>query len=84
MDKNFMHPSLAYTPFFDPLPIWAQPWLWPLLLLPLCLSVAIVYKCVKCRTMTQVPREAAGLFITIVLGMVLTAAALAGLAAYMG
>jgi hypothetical protein len=78
-----MHASLAYMPFFDPLPIWVQPWLWPLLLLPLCLAVAIVYKCVKCRTMEQLPREAAGLFITIVLGMVLTAAALAGLAAYM-
>ena len=33
--------------------------------------------------MNQVPREAMGLFITIVLGMILTAAALAGLAAIM-
>ncbi len=75
--------TLAYTPFFDPLPIWAKPWFWPLLLLPLCLAVAVVYKCVRCRTMNQVPREAMGLFITIVLGMILTAAALAGLAAIM-
>jgi hypothetical protein len=74
---------LAYTPFFDPLPIWAKPWFWPLLLLPLCLAVAVVYKCVRCREMSSVPREATGLFITIVLGMILTAAALAGLAAIM-
>jgi hypothetical protein len=75
--------TLAYTPFFDPLPIWAKPWFWPLLLLPLCLAVAVVYKCVRCREMSSVPREATGLFITIVLGMILTAAALAGLAAIM-
>ena len=75
--------TLAYTPFFDPLPIWAKPWFWPLLLLPLCLAVAVVYKCVRCREMSSVPREATGLFITIVLGMILTAAALAGLVAIM-
>jgi len=75
--------TLAYTIFFDPLPIWARPWIWPLLLLPLCLAVAVVYKCVRCRDMSSVPREATGLFITIVLGMMLTAAALAGLVAIM-
>lgn len=74
---------LAYTPFFDPLPIWTRPWFWPLLLLPLCLIVAVVYKCVRCRDMSQVPREATELFITIVLGMIVTAAALAGLTAMM-
>jgi len=78
-----MFTALAYTPFFDPLPIWARPWIWPLLLLPLCLGVAVVYKCVRCRDMSSVPREATGLFITIVVGMVVTAAALAGLAAIM-
>ena len=75
--------ALAYMPFFDPFPIWARPWIWPLLLLPLCLGVAVVYKCVRCRDMSSVPREATGLFITIVVGMVVTAAALAGLAAIM-
>ena len=39
--------TLAYTMFFDPLPIWVKPWFWPLLLLPLCLAVAVVYKCVR-------------------------------------
>ncbi|MGD0140630.1 MAG: hypothetical protein ABSD28_17315 [Tepidisphaeraceae bacterium] len=76
--------SLAYVPFFDPLPIWVKPWFWPLLLLPLCLAVAVVYKCVRCSRPSQVPREATVLFVTIVVGMILTAAALAGLAAIMG
>jgi hypothetical protein len=67
----------------DPLPIWIRPWIWPLLLVPLCLAVAVVYKSVRCKQMSRVPREAAILFITIVLGMVVTAAALAGLAVLM-
>ena len=75
--------SVSYRIFLDPLPIWVRPWLWPLLLLPLCLAVAVVYKCVRCRTASEVPREATQLFIEIVLGMILTAAALAGLAALM-
>jgi hypothetical protein len=76
--------SLSYVVFFDPLPIWVKPWFWPLLLLPLCLAVAVVYKSVRCRQTSQVPREATVLFVTIVLGMILAAAALAGLAAIMG
>jgi len=75
--------SLSYVMFFDPLPIWVRPWFWPLLLLPLCLAVAVVYKCVRCRHTSQVPREATVLFVTIVVGRILTAAALAGLAAIM-
>jgi hypothetical protein len=73
---------LSYAMFFDPLPIWVKPWFWPLLLLPLCLAVAVVYKCVRCDRMESVPREATVLFITIVLGMAVTAAALAGFAAF--
>jgi len=76
--------DVQYVPFVYPLPIWVQPWIWPLLLLPLCLAVAIVYKAVRCNRVSLVPREATGLFITIVLGMVLTAAVLEGLAAFMG
>jgi hypothetical protein len=71
----------GYVPFIYPLPIWTAHWIWPLLLLPLCLAVSVVYKGVRCRKVSRVPREATGLFITIVLGMILTAAALAGLAA---
>jgi hypothetical protein len=80
---NILATTVSYRPFLDPLPIWVRPWLWPLLLLPLCLAVAIVYKCVRCRRTSEVPREATQLFIEIVLGMILTAAALAGLAALM-
>jgi hypothetical protein len=60
---------LAYVPFFDPLPIWVRPWLWSVLLVPLCLAVAIVYKCVRCRTARDVPGEATALFISILVGM---------------
>jgi hypothetical protein len=73
--------ATGYIPFIYPLPIWTIPWIWPLLLLPLCLAVSVVYKGVRCRSMSRVPREATELFITIVLGMIVTAAALAGLAA---
>jgi hypothetical protein len=76
--------AVNYIPFIYPLPIWANTWIWPLLLLPLCLAVSVVYKSVRCSTVSRVPREATGLFITIVVGMILTAAALAGLAAILG
>ena len=64
---------LAYTPFVQPLPVWDY---WPLLLLPLCAGVSIVYKSIKCRSMSTVPREAADIFITIVAGMLTAAAVL--------
>jgi hypothetical protein len=73
--------ATGYVPFIYPLPIWTNLWIWPLLLLPLCLAVSVVYKGVRCGSVSRIPREATGLFITIVLGMILTAAALAGLAA---
>jgi hypothetical protein len=62
--------------FVRPLPLWDY-WVW--LLVPLSLGVAIVYKSVKCRTMDQVPREAAVLTFWILAVMVAVAAALAGL-----
>ena len=39
------------------------------LMLPLCLSIAIVYKTIRCENMRDMPAAAAGLWITIVLGM---------------
>lgn len=56
-----------------PLPVWD---VWWLLLLPLCIAIAIVHKCVKCRDMRDVPREAASITFWIIAGMVLAAAAL--------
>jgi hypothetical protein len=64
---------LAYTPFVDALPVWDY-WMW--LLVPLTVGVAIVYKSIKCRTMRQVPREAAAITFWILLGMAGAAAAL--------
>ena len=67
-------PILAYRPFLDPLPYsWD---FWPWLLLPLCIGVAVVYKSIKCRTMKQVPREAAGITLWILAGLAGAAAIL--------
>ena len=68
--------ALAYRPFLDPLPVWDQ---WYVLLLPLCVAVAVVYKSIKCATMRQVPAEAARTTVYIIVGMVAAAAVLAGL-----
>ena len=69
---------LAYTPFLDPIPIWSNK-VWPWLLLPLAIAVSVVYKSIKCGSMRRVPREAAGIAMWIVLGMVAAAAVLAAL-----
>ena len=58
----------AFRPFWQPLPVWDQ---WYLLLLPLCVGISVVYKSIKCREMRQVPREAAVIFVMILLGMAL-------------
>jgi membrane protein YdbS with pleckstrin-like domain len=68
--------AYPYEPFNKPLPVWN--W-WYLLLLPLCLAIAIVYKAIRCDSMKRVPREALGLFVFIIVVMVLTAGALAAL-----
>jgi hypothetical protein len=65
-----------YQPFRTPLPVWNY---WVLLALPLCLAIAIVYKSVRCESMSRVPREAAGLFVFIIAVLTLTAGALAAL-----
>ena len=69
---------LLATLFLDPIPVWADS-VWPWLLIPLALGVSLVYKCVKCRTMREVPREAAVITVWIILGMVAAAVVLAGL-----
>jgi hypothetical protein len=67
----------AWTPFLDPIPVWADS-VWPWLLLPLAVAVSIVYKSIKCRSMRQVPREATVITVWIILGMIAAAIALAG------
>jgi len=72
-------PMLAqyiYQPFYKPLPAWD---LWYLLLLPLCLAIAIVYKSIRSDEMKSVPRQALGLFVFIIVVMILTGGALAAL-----
>lgn len=66
---------LAMRLFLDPLPVWD---IWPWLLLPLCLAVAVVYKCIKCKHVRQVPVEAVKLTLYILLAMTLTAAGVFG------
>ena len=41
-----------------------------LLMLPLCLSIAIVYKTTRCETVGDVPLSSVALCATIVIGMV--------------
>jgi hypothetical protein len=44
---------------------WAHKWL----LLPLCLTISIVYKALRCRRLRDVPLSALVLWITIIVGM---------------
>jgi len=39
------------------------------LMLPLCLSIAVVYKTTRCEDIRHVPKAALGLWVTIVVGM---------------
>ena len=64
-----------YVPFLKPLPAWHD-WAWPLLILPLCVAVSVVYKSIKCKSMSHVPREAAAITLWILLGMVAAAVVL--------
>jgi len=65
--------SVPYRPFVSPLPLWDY---WYLLILPLCLAVAIVYKAMKLPDMKQVPRQSLLITLWIVVGMSIAAAAL--------
>lgn len=68
-------PILAFRPFLDPLPIWRLPvQLWgPMLLVPLTIAIAVVYKSIKCSRMSKVPRQSAALTGWILLFMVAAA-----------
>ena len=56
----------AYVPFLRPLPIWDY---WYLLLVPLCVGVAVVYKCIKTRDLRRIPWESFVISLWIILGM---------------
>jgi hypothetical protein len=63
----------AYRPFLDPLPLDTY---WLLLLPPLAIAIAVVYKTIKLEDLSQIPSQAAFLAAQIVAFMVLAAAAL--------
>jgi hypothetical protein len=65
--------TLAYKPFLQPLPLDTY---WLLLLLPLVLAIAIVYKTIKLDDLSQMPKQAIFLAGQIIAFMVLAAAAL--------
>lgn len=40
-----------------------------LLLLPLCLSISVVYKTIRCERLADIPLASLGLWVTIIVGM---------------
>ena len=52
--------------FFKPIDV-SEVWLW--MLLPLCLSVAVVYKTTKLKQLRRLPFSVAALFSTILLAV---------------
>ena len=65
--------TLAYVPLRDPIPVGDY---WLLLLVPLVIAISVVYKTIKLRDLSRLPREAAILSGQIVAFMVLAAAGL--------
>jgi hypothetical protein len=60
-------PALLSTILIDPMTV--NGFGRTLLLLPLCLSISIVYKTLRSSSLTRVPLDSFVLWITIVLGM---------------
>ena len=71
---------MAWTPFYDPMTLRFHSQIW--LLLPLCASVAIIYKTVRTRDLRRLPREVVAAFAYMVVGLAILAAALWGLQEY--
>jgi hypothetical protein len=64
----------AWTIFYNPMPLQSHVVLW--MVLPLCMSVAVVYKTIRVRELRRLPREAAGLILYISAGLVALGAGL--------
>ncbi|MCG8512166.1 MAG: hypothetical protein MI741_23360 [Rhodospirillales bacterium] len=64
---------LGWYPFLDPLPIDR---FWLLLLVPLVIVVAVVYKTIKLPDLSRLPRQSASLAAQILAFMVLAAVVL--------
>lgn len=64
---------LAFRPFLDPVPIDQY---WMLMLLPMVIAIAVVYKTIKTDRLEKIPREATVLAAQIIAFMIMAAAAL--------
>ncbi|MEZ6192679.1 MAG: hypothetical protein R3C45_15500 [Phycisphaerales bacterium] len=64
---------LAFRPFLDPVPVDRY---WMLMLLPMVVAIAVVYKTIKTDRLEKIPRETTVLAAQIVAFMVMAAAAL--------
>ena len=71
-----MSPLLA-TLFVHPVTLGG--WQKTIMLLPLCLSIAVVYKSIKCPALRDIPRTSLILWATILIGMYVVGIALWGL-----
>ena len=65
---------MAWTMFLNPMTIPAAAVLW--MILPLCLTVAIVYKTIRTDDLAKLPRQVAGLMAYMAGGLALLGAAL--------
>jgi hypothetical protein len=63
----------AWQPFHEPLRIGRY---WIVLLVPMVVAIAVVYKTIKVEDLSQLPRQAATLSMHIIVFMVLAAATL--------
>jgi len=63
-------PLAGWVPFVTPLPIWS---FWWVLLFPLIVAVAVVYKAVKCESTSRVPIESVQLTLYILAFMAMGA-----------
>jgi type VI protein secretion system component VasK len=68
--------AFVYRPFLTPLPIWDY-WMW--LILPLCVAVGVVWKCMKCRRLSDLPFEAGRVTLWIIAGLTFAAFAVWGI-----
>jgi hypothetical protein len=66
---------VAYRPFIDPIPYTGTVG-WLLLFLPLIVLIAVAYKTIKLRDLSQLPREVVKLTLQIVIFMGAAAVAL--------
>ena len=73
LDSLSLLSTLAYRPFLDPI---GGDRYWMLMLIPMVIAIAVVYKTIKTDRLEKIPRESAVLAAQIVAFMAMAAAAL--------